>query len=110
MGQTAPCGCCCRHGWVISCATATLTLLACMCVVLLCRNDNQINNRKVLLLSRDLGEHEVYWKDVVAGDLIKVGATSSIQVNSSWVAAVCQANTPQACKPAVMHAAPGAAC
>jgi hypothetical protein len=42
-------------------------------VLCTCRNDNQINNRKVLLLSEHLGEHEVYWKDVVAGDLIKVG-------------------------------------
>lgn len=38
-----------------------------------CRNDNQINNRLVILLSRDGRERAVYWKDVVAGDLIKVG-------------------------------------
>jgi magnesium-transporting ATPase (P-type) len=37
------------------------------------KNDNQINNRHVLLLSNDREEHEIYWKDVVAGDLIKVG-------------------------------------
>jgi hypothetical protein len=36
-----------------------------------CRNDNQINNRLVILLSRG-GERSVFWKDVVAGDLIKV--------------------------------------
>jgi hypothetical protein len=40
--------------------------------VCLCRNDNQINNRLVILLSKEHGEQKVFWKDVVAGDLIKV--------------------------------------
>jgi len=44
--------------------------LCCLCTP--CRNDNQVNNRLVLLLSSEHGEQEVYWKDVVAGDLIKV--------------------------------------
>jgi hypothetical protein len=46
----------------------------------LCRNDNQVNNRLVLLLNKDKGEQEVYWKDIVAGDLIKVSAG----MGSSW--------------------------
>jgi hypothetical protein len=40
-----------------------------------CRNDNQVNNRKVVLLSKQgdgSQQQEVCWKDVVAGDLIKV--------------------------------------
>jgi hypothetical protein len=40
-----------------------------------CRNDNQVNNRKVILLSQQGGvaqQQEVCWKDVVAGDLLKV--------------------------------------
>lgn len=40
-----------------------------------CRNDNQVNNRKVILLSQqgDVDQQqEVTWKDVVAGDLLKV--------------------------------------
>ncbi|KAF8063036.1 ATP8B4 [Scenedesmus sp. PABB004] len=36
------------------------------------RNDSGVNNRTVLLLSAASGEAEVAWKDVVAGDLIKV--------------------------------------
>jgi len=36
------------------------------------RNDTQINNRRVLMLDRGAGEVSVFWKDVVAGDLIKV--------------------------------------
>jgi hypothetical protein len=40
-----------------------------------CRNDNQVNNRKVILLSQQGGvaqQQEVCWKDIVAGDLVKV--------------------------------------
>jgi hypothetical protein len=36
------------------------------------RNDAQINNRRVLMLDAEEGEVSVFWKDVVAGDLIKV--------------------------------------
>jgi len=37
------------------------------------RNDNQINNRLVLLLSEGQSRStKIYWKDVVAGDLVKV--------------------------------------
>lgn len=36
------------------------------------RNDKQINNRKVLMLEAEQGEVPVFWKDIVAGDLIKV--------------------------------------
>lgn len=46
-----------------------------------CRNDNQINNRLVLLLSRNGRERTVFWKDIVAGDLVKVGQLSS---SSGW--------------------------
>lgn len=42
-----------------------------------CRNDNQINNRLVLLLSRNGRERTVFWKDIVAGDLVKVGQLGS---------------------------------
>ncbi|KIY95371.1 ATPase, class I, type 8B, member 2 [Monoraphidium neglectum] len=35
------------------------------------RNDTQINNRRVIMLDGEAGEVLVYWKDVVAGDLIK---------------------------------------
>lgn len=38
------------------------------------KNDNQINNRQVLMLTEQ-GEAPVFWKDVVAGDLIKVRCT-----------------------------------
>lgn len=38
------------------------------------RNDSQINNRRVLMLDAEQGEVSVFWKDVVAGDLIKVRA------------------------------------
>lgn len=37
------------------------------------RNDTQINNRRVIMLDGRAGEVSVYWKDIVAGDLIKVG-------------------------------------
>lgn len=40
-----------------------------------CRNDSQVNNRKVVLLSEQgdaAQQQEVCWKDVVAGDLVKV--------------------------------------
>eukprot|EP00775_Hariotina_reticulata_P007204 gene7204-7418_t len=48
------------------------------------RNDNQINNRHVLLLSQDREEHEIYWKDVVAGDLIKVRAGEEIPADLDY--------------------------
>jgi hypothetical protein len=49
----------------------------CVCVPVtailrLCRNDSQVNNRLVVRLSKEGGEEELFWKDVVAGDLIKV--------------------------------------
>jgi magnesium-transporting ATPase (P-type) len=49
-----------------------------------CRNDNQVNNRKVILLSQQgdaSQQQEVCWKDVVAGDLIKViaGCCTALQ-------------------------------
>lgn len=51
---------------------AAACCLPAVCLVLSrCRNDNQINNRKVLRLTADK-EQELYWKDVVQGDLIKV--------------------------------------
>ncbi|KAI8470537.1 MAG: ATPase, phospholipid transporter [Monoraphidium minutum] len=36
------------------------------------RNDTQINNRRVIMLEAEQGEVSVFWKDIVAGDLIKV--------------------------------------
>uniref|UniRef100_A0A383WKY7 Phospholipid-transporting ATPase n=1 Tax=Tetradesmus obliquus TaxID=3088 RepID=A0A383WKY7_TETOB len=45
------------------------------------RNDNQVNNRKVILLSQqgDVDQQqEVTWKDVVAGDLLKVRADEEV--------------------------------
>lgn len=50
---------------------------ACLGCCVACRNDNQINNRLVLLLSRSGRERTVFWKDIVAGDLVKVGQLSS---------------------------------
>ncbi len=38
------------------------------------KNDDQINNKKVFVLTEDVGEVPLAWKDVVAGDIVKVTA------------------------------------
>lgn len=43
------------------------------------RNDSQINNRIVLMLDEAAGEVPVFWKDVVAGDLIKVRRCAALR-------------------------------
>ena len=44
------------------------------------RNDAQVNGRGVIMLDADRGEVAVAWKDVVEGDLLKVGAVECVCV------------------------------
>lgn len=41
-------------------------------VLLICRNDSEINSRTVLVLSQGGKETPTQWRDVIVGDIVKV--------------------------------------